>query len=434
MSRFFIQTFGCRCNQADSAAIRNGLCRQSMSECTNIAEADLIVVNTCTVTHRSDQQVRQSIRSLHRKNSSARIIVTGCYAERSPDILAAIPGVGVVIGNASKEHLPEIVESCEQETKGAIFRAPLESLHACPIFPMSQTGGKTRPLVKLQDGCDARCSYCIVPKVRGPGRSAQPEHVLAEIQSLVENGFQEIVLTGVHLGTYGRKKEGYGCLIDLIRRIIEIPGLGKIRLSSIEPMFFDRAIVHLAAKSMVFARHFHMPIQSGSDTVLRRMRRPYKASRFRDLVQFIHDKIPDAGLGTDVLVGFPGETNQDFNKTCALIQASPLSYLHVFPFSPREGTEAFTLPNRIPPDVIKQRLTTLLEISQAKNLSFRQKFLARTLPAITLSKEEEQGSSIVLTDNYIHARVPAHSMPPNRLVSIRIEDVEPDATRAQIIG
>jgi len=432
MPRFIIQTFGCRCNQADSAAIREDLCRQSMSECSNPSDADLIVVNTCTVTHRSDQQIRQSIRRLHRKNPTARIIVTGCYAERAPDTLAAIPGVGVIIGNASREQLPEILETCGQDTKGKIYRAPLESLKTCGIQPMSQTGGKTRPLIKLQDGCDSRCSYCIVPKVRGPGRSAQPEHVLAEIRSLVEKGFQEIVLTGVHLGTYGRKNEGYGRLVDLLRRIIKIPGLGRIRLSSIEPMFFERSIIHLAAQSTVFAHHFHIPLQSGSDRILRRMRRPYKTSKFRNLVHFIHDEIPDTGIGTDVLTGFPGETDQDFNETCELIQSSPLAYLHVFPFSPREGTEAFALPDRIPPDIVKDRMGTLLEISQAKSLSFRRQFLGRTLPAITLSKEEKQGLSIVLTGNYIHAKVPAHSVPPNRLVNVCIEDVTSGGTFARI--
>ena len=433
MPKFYIQTFGCRCNQADSAAIREDLCRRSISECSNASDADLIVVNTCTVTRRSDQQVRQSVRRLHRNNPSARIVVTGCYAERAPDTLAVLPGVSLVIGNAGREHLAEILDICGQDSKGKIYMAPLKPLDTCPIQPMSQTGGKTRPLIKLQDGCDARCSYCIVPKVRGPGRSAHPEHVLAEVRSLVGKGFQEIVLTGVHLGTYGRKNEGYGRLIDLLRRIVGIPGLGRIRLSSIEPMFFERAIVSLAAESRVFAHHFHIPVQSGSDRILQRMRRPYRASRFLNLIQFIHDEIPDAGLGTDVLVGFPGETDRDFEETCELVQATPLSYLHVFPFSPREGTEAFSLPDRILPNIVKQRMSILLEISQAKSRSFRRQFLGRILPAITLSREEKLDSSVVLTGNYIHARVPIHSVPPNRLVNIRIEDATSEGTFARII-
>ena len=432
MSKFFIQTFGCRCNQADSAAMREGLCLHSMSECKDASEADIIIVNTCTVTHRSDQQVRQAIRSLHRKNHSARIIVAGCYAERDPDILGALPGVEMVFGNAAREQLPDILKRYGQNPAERIIHPPLNGLSNCPVRSMAQTGGKTRPLIKLQDGCDARCSYCIVPKVRGPGRSARPEDVLAEIRSLVNNGFQEIVLTGVHLGTYGRKQKGHRHLFDLLQSIVKIPGLGRIRLSSIEPMFFERAIVHLAAKNKVFAHHFHIPLQSGSDRILRRMRRPYKASRFRELVRFIQNEIPDAGIGTDILVGFPGETENDFLTTYDLIKSLPLAYLHVFPFSPREGTEAFSMHDRVPAETVKKRRSLLMEISRDKSLLFRRQFVGRTLPAITLSREEERGSSTVLTGNYIHATVPTHTVPPNRLVEVRIEEVKPDETLARI--
>ena len=432
MPKFFIQTFGCRCNQADSAAIREGLLRQSLSECTEASEADFIIVNTCTVTHRSDQQVRQAIRSLHRKNRSSRIIVAGCYAERDPDALAALEGVNMIIGNAARERLPDILKEFSRADPATIIRPPLDTLGQCSVQSMAQTGGKTRPLVKLQDGCDARCSYCIVPKVRGSGRSARPEDILAEIRSLADEGFQEIVLTGVHLGTYGRKQKGHMHLADLLRRIVEIPGLGRIRLSSIEPMFFERAIVRLAARNTVFAHHFHIPLQSGSDRILRRMRRPYRSSRFTELVRFIQNEIPDAGIGTDVMVGFPGETENDFLETCGLLRALPLAYLHVFPFSPREGTEAFSMPDRVAAETVKKRLNTLLEISRGKSLEFRRQFIGRTLPAITLSRDEERGSSTVLTGNYIHAKVPAHSVPPNRLVEVRIEEATPDKTLARI--
>ncbi|MBN2320283.1 MAG: tRNA (N(6)-L-threonylcarbamoyladenosine(37)-C(2))-methylthiotransferase MtaB [Acidobacteria bacterium] len=432
MPKFFIQTFGCRCNQADSAAIREGLYRHSMSECGDASDADFIIVNTCTVTHRSDQQVRQAIRGLHRKNRSARIIVAGCYAERDPDALAALEGVDMVFGNAAREQLPVILNKRGRPDLPLIIQPPLDALSECPVHSMAQTGGKTRPLVKLQDGCDARCSYCIVPKVRGPGRSARAQDILLEIRALVDKGFQEIVLTGVHLGTYGRKKKGHIHLVDLLRRIVEIPGLGRIRLSSIEPMFFERSIVRLAAKSKVFAHHFHIPLQSGSDRILRRMRRPYKASRFRELVRFIHDEIPDAGIGTDVLAGFPGETEYDFLETLDLIKALPLAYLHVFPFSPREGTEACSMPDRVPAETLKKRQNILLELSRDKSLAFRSHFIGRTLPAITLSGEEERNFSTVLTGNYIHAIVPAHTVPPNRLVEVRIEEVKPDKTIARI--
>jgi threonylcarbamoyladenosine tRNA methylthiotransferase MtaB len=403
-----------------------------MSESSNRQNADVIVVNTCTVTRRTDQQVRQAIRRLHRENPTASIVVTGCYAERDPEFLAGIEGVSLVVGNVDKERLPEILESPAAESQGKIIRTPLEENRDYLLTPMAQTGGKTRPLVKLQDGCDAHCAYCIVPSVRGPGRSARAEDVLAEIRSLADQGFQEIVLTGVHLGAYGLRVKGHARLPDLLSQIVKIPRLGRIRLSSIEPMHFDQDLIRLVSDNPVIARHFHIPLQSGSDRILRLMRRPYNSARYRELLQYIHGELPDVGLGTDVLVGFPGETDQDFAETCDLLRSSPLSYLHVFPFSPREGTEAYSMPGRIPPKIMKLRLNAVLEISRSKNLSFRRRFLREVLPAITLSHEEELGTSLVLTGNYIHARVAGLSEPPNRLVNVRIEDVRPEATYASI--
>lgn len=403
-----------------------------MSESKTPLDADLIVVNTCTVTHRADKQVRQAIRRLHRENPAAKVIVTGCYAQRDPDTLASMSGVSLVLGTTEKERLSEFMENCEHQARGKAYCSPMDAGRDYLSAPMIFTGGKTRPLVKLQDGCDAHCAYCIVPSVRGPGRSARIESALAEIQSLVEYGFQEIVLAGVNLGAYGRKFKGHAHLIDLLRSIIRIPMLGRIRLSSIEPMSFDRAIINLAAENPVIARHFHIPMQSGCDRILRRMRRPYTAARFLDLLRHIQSELPDAGLGTDVLVGFPGETDQDFKETCDLIDNSPLTYLHVFPFSPREGTEAYSLPDRLPFKVIKHRLEIALELSRSKNLSFRRRFLGRVLPAITLAKEEDLGTSVVLTGNYIHARVKGLSAPPNRLVQVRIEEVLPATTYASI--
>ncbi len=429
-TKFSIRTFGCRCNQADSATIREGLCRRSMCSSDTHRDADLIVINTCTVTHRTDRQVRQAVRRLHRENPAARLVVTGCYAERDPETLAAIEGVSLVVGNAERDRLPEILSEEAPDLSGGIIHAPLDPGVEYVLQPAGETGGKTRPLVKLQDGCDARCSYCIVPHVRGPGRSARPENVLAEIRSLIRHGFQEIVLTGVHLGAYGYKLGGRTRLIDLLRQIAEIPYLGRIRLSSIEPMQFDRAIIDLAAGNPVFARHFHIPMQSASDRVLRRMRRPYGAARFQQLLRYIRKNLPDVGLGTDVLVGFPGETDEDFSETCEFIRESPLTYLHIFPFSPREGTDAWSLPGRISAPIMKSRMNRLLKISRQKNLSFRRRFLGRTLPAITLSKEENQGALVVLTDNYIHAKIPGHSVPANRLIEIKIEEVLPESTIA----
>ena len=432
MSKFFIHTFGCRCNQSDSAAMRESLCRKSLDEAGSHRDAALVIVNTCTVTHRTDRQVRQTVRRLHRENPDARLVVTGCYAERDPEALAAIPGVSLVVGNADRERLAEIVLDEPRQTGGMIVHSPLDSARDCLVAPMAETGGRTRPFVKLQDGCDARCSYCIVPFVRGPGRSARPADVVSEIDNLVRRGYQEIVLTGVNLGTYGRKLEPRTSLVDLLRRILRIQSLGRLRLSSIEPMRFSREIVRLAVGDRRFAPHFHVPLQSGSDRILRRMRRPYTSARFLDLLFHIKESLPSAGLGTDILVGFPGETEKDFEDTCELVRKAPLTYLHVFPFSAREGTDGFTMGNQVSPSIIRERAHVLRNISREKNLEFRHRFLGQELPALTLAKEEEMGESVVLTENYIHALVSANEIPPNRLVNVSIDRVEPDATYASI--
>jgi threonylcarbamoyladenosine tRNA methylthiotransferase MtaB len=437
VSSFFVHTFGCRCNHSDSAAIRERLARAARSETASAGDADLIVVNTCTVTHATDRQVRQTVRRLHRANPGARLIVTGCYAERDPAALASISGVDMVVGNADKERIAELVAETENgrdRPGGRIIRTPLDAARDYLVAPMSRTGGHTRPFVKIQDGCDAACSYCIIPAVRGPGRSARPEDVLGEVRRLVAEGYQEIVLTGVHLGTYGTKLAEPCSLASLVREILHTPGLGRLRISSIEPMRFSREIVDLVAQRPALARHFHIPVQSGSDSVLRRMRRPYTAARFRALIESIAGRVPGVCLGTDVIVGFPGETDADFEDTCALVEDAPLAYVHVFSFSGRDGTRAWSLPHPVPAQVIRERAHRLREISERKNLAFRRQFAGRELPALTLSVEEDRGESVVLTDNYIQARVSQLGAPPNRLVRARIDRVTPDSTFAELVG
>ena len=433
-SKFYIETFGCRCNQADSAAMRAGLCGSAMREADSHGEADLVVVNTCTVTHRTDQQVRQAVRKVHRENPSAHVVVTGCYAERDPQALAQLPGVSLVLGNADKERLAAIVNQEIDGPAGRIIRTPLDDGRDYLLPAGAQVGTRTRPFVKLQDGCDARCSYCVIPSVRGPDRSARPEDILNQIRALIDRGYQEIVLTGVHLGTYGRRMAEPVLLADLLCRILALPGLGRLRLSSIEPMRFSRSIVDLAAESQKFAPHFHIPLQSGSDRILRRMRRPYTAARFADLLGYIRAKLPDAGLGTDVLVGFPGETDEDFAATCRIVKESGVSYAHVFPFSAREGTAAYAMPDRVPPGILHERARLIREISQEKNLEFRRGFVGKVAKGITLAKEEEMGESAVLTENYIQVWAAGAVPGPNRLVDVRIDEVSTHATHGTVLS
>ncbi len=431
MDKFYICTFGCRCNQADSASIGERLDSRSMRQTARPEEADLIVVNSCTVTRRSDQQVRQAVRKLHRENPQAKLVVTGCYAQRDPEALARIPGVSLVVGNREKDRLDEfLVEG--QTLSGAIIWTPVEQ-SAKNTFPLTaQAGGRTRPFLKLQDGCDARCAYCIVPSVRGPGRSAAPDAVVREMERLVGLGYQEIVLTGVNLGAYGCRLNPPVALTELLRRIFRIPGLGRLRLSSIEPMRVGTDLTDLAREQPAFAPHFHIPLQSGSDRILRKMRRPYRAGRYLDLVGSIREKLPGAAIGTDVLVGFPGETDEDFEATYRLVESSPLTYMHVFPFSAREGTAAFDMPERVPPQAARERARLLRALSREKNLAFRRRFEGQMLEAVTLSQEEGLGASAALTGNFIHAKIDADGVEPNRLVKLRIRQARRDVTLATI--
>jgi threonylcarbamoyladenosine tRNA methylthiotransferase MtaB len=429
--KFFLSTFGCRCNQADSSEMRAQLRADDLEETQNPRNADLIVINSCTVTGRADRQVRQAIRRCHRENPDARLVVTGCYAERNPEALAEIPGVTCVLGNADRGRLSGVWR-LEPDGEERIFHSPLDTEREDVMTGAAHLGSKTRPFLKIQDGCDACCSYCIVPSVRGPERSAPPDEIVAAIERLVEQNYHEIVLTGVHLASYGRGLDERPKLKEILRRVLEIPGLGRLRLSSIELIKFDLGIIELAVEHRNFAPHFHIPLQSGSDRILKLMRRPYRAARFVELLEEIRSRIPHVGLGTDVLVGFPGETDQDFEDTRKAVEKAQLSYIHVFPFSAREGTDAYSMPGKVPPKMIKERCEILRRLSQARNLEFRKKFVGTVLPAITLDREEGMGRSVALTENFIHARIAEREVEPNQLVEIRIEEADGGETRASL--
>ncbi len=430
MSRkFFISTFGCRTNQADSAAIRQDFVDASFEEAECHRDADVIVLNSCTVTHRSDQQVRQLTRKMRRENPTARIIVTGCFAQRAPERLARISGLDAVVGNTRKQDLVEIATDPHAGGTGGyrqqlatIYRDSFEKVRSIDLAPATQVGGKTRPFVKIQDGCDARCTYCIIPSVRGPSRSVPPDQVLGQVQELVEAGFQEIVLTGIHIGTYGIYLKPRFRLDQLLERIVEVPGLGQLRLSSIEPMELSRRVIALAAANPRIAHHFHICLQSGSDRILRRMLRPYNTSRFLNIVDAIRGTIPDASIGTDLIVGFPGETEEDHAATCRVLEEGPFTYVHVFPYSDRPGTEASEMDGKVSPAVIARRSAELREIGQAKLGEFRRQYKGRHVSLLTLT-DERKGRREGLTGNYLKALVPPE-IPGNRLVQGLVSEID----------
>jgi len=420
--KFFIATFGCRTNQADSAAIRSELLQREMQETEIHSEADLVVINSCTVTHRSDQQVRQFTRKMRRENPEARIIVTGCYAQRDPAAVAEISGVDAVAGNTRKEEILDIWQNLHEGSPTKVYRDRFVGVQGVDLIPATQVGGKTRPFVKIQDGCDASCSYCVIPEVRGPSRSVPPEQILSHVRELVDSGFREIVLTGIHIGSYGMHFRPRYPLDRLLGEILDIEGIGQVRLSSIEPMQLSRRIIDLASESDIIAPHFHICVQSGSDTVLKRMRRPYSAQKFGEIVREIREKIPQAGIGTDIIVGFPGESDKEYEETVAFVEEMPFTYLHVFPYSDRPGTTASTRSDKVSQAVIYRRAKRLRELSIRKKNQFRRLFMGSWLSAITLT-EMTNGQREGLSGNYLPVKL-TPEVPGNRLVKGRVARLE----------
>ncbi len=424
--KFHIATFGCRTNQADSAAIREDFLGEEYAETEDWSAADVIVVNSCTVTHRSDQQVRQLMRKFRRENPQARLVVTGCYAQREPESLASIPGVDAVVGNTRKGALVQIAAApAGPRELAAVYRDDFSKIRVAELTSATQLGGRTRPFVKIQDGCDAKCAYCIIPAVRGPSRSVPPGLILEQVRDLVERGFQEIVLTGIHIGTYGMHLHPRFPLDRLLEKMLQIEGLGRVRISSIEPMELSRRVIRLAGESQGrIAPHFHICLQSGSDRVLKRMLRPYNTRRFASIVEEIRARLPEAGIGTDVIVGFPGESERDHRESVEFVDRMPFTYLHVFPYSDRDGTAASAMGDKVETRAIRERSAEMRQMSREKNRQFRRSFVGRRLRVITLD-DLEDGRRGALSGNYLKAWVDP-TIPANRLI-----DLEATSLRGQ---
>jgi threonylcarbamoyladenosine tRNA methylthiotransferase MtaB len=418
---YHLETLGCRANQADSAA----LCRQLESReyaCAPAADADLLVVNTCTVTRHADQDSRQAIRKLRRENPDARLIVTGCYAQRAPDDLSKIEGVNWVVGNTDQHRLVDLAAAAGCEA-GACQIVPTDLSQvreSLPEIPAAAAERRTRPFVKIQDGCDARCSYCIVPHVRGAARSAEPRQVLEQVRRLVGEGYQEIVLTGIHLGVYGRKLETPTSLADLVQEVLRVPGLGRLRLSCVEPMRFSRALVNLAVGQEKLAPHFHIPLQSGCARILALMRRPYRPTQYMNLVDELRKRLPTAAIGTDVIAGFPGETEAEHRESLRFVEESPISHLHVFSYSRREGTPAAGL-KELPQEIVRRRSLEWRHLAARKRADFTQAFLGGRFRSLTLQPERNKHLSSVLTGNYLTIHLPGVLLEANQWVEVALD-------------
>jgi threonylcarbamoyladenosine tRNA methylthiotransferase MtaB len=491
MTTFYIQQFGCRATQADGAALERQLLDRGCTPASDPACASIVVLNTCTVTAAADAQARDAIRKIHAQNPQARLIVTGCYAQRVPEELAALPGVSWVVGNSHKPQIPELINALATTKPvtpsnnffpamalipdasapfhsflGAQFIAPhlgkipnsndfphLANILTGNIFHHPEflsapiqggEGNHTRPILKIQDGCNNRCSFCVIPFVRGKSRSLPPHEVIDEIQALTagysfppvnsnvgqpilpaQNAAREMVLSGINLGTYGRDLIPRVEFIDLIRRILDETPVERIRISSIEPLDVTQDLIDLFASTDRIAQHFHMPLQSASDRILAAMHRWYRSEHYARRVNLIHDRLPNAAIGADVIAGFPGETESDQAATLSFIERHPFTYLHVFSYSPRPGTKAAAAPNQVPSHIVKRRARELRALAEARSSVFRHSQIGRTERVLTLHRDEhaDTDTTPALSSNYLRVHVPG-IFPSNHWLDVVITSQE----------
>ncbi len=480
MSAFHIVNFGCRATQADGAAIERELLERGVAR-GDEGSASVVVLNTCTVTGAADADARAAIRRIHRVNPAAKILVTGCYAQRAPEELGAMEGVHWVVGNSHKQQVASIVAESSgppslafseerfvnvSEEPGALsalislglvavdqIASAEESsgqgaaellvgdifahseVLAAPVFEgdasASGFAARTRANLKVQDGCNNRCSFCIIPFVRGKSRSLSADKVVAEAEQLVRSGFQELVLSGINLGRWGRDLERKDRLANLLRYVLNRTAVAKLRISSVEPMDWSDELIALVASEPRIAKHAHVPLQSGSDRVLRMMHRKYRPWHYEEKVTKLRAAMPNAAIGADVMVGFPGESGEMFRETYDFIERLPFTYLHVFTFSARPGTPAATMPGQVPVHVARERNRILRELIGAKNAAFRQKFVDRKVRAITLSRSREPLTTDALTDNFLKLTLQGDHV-PNQWVDVQITSVTENGIRGHV--
>jgi threonylcarbamoyladenosine tRNA methylthiotransferase MtaB len=414
---FRITTHGCKLNLADSAEAAERLRAQGLRPAAAGEEAQVVVVNTCTVTHRADADGRQALLRARRQNPGALIIATGCFAERDPAAVGAVPGVDLVLRRLERPALGV-------RTAAALGLPELQLSSAEGTAPscLGQERGDdhTRAFLKVQEGCDLACAYCVIPQVRGRSRSVPPAVVDARVRSLIAAGYQEIVLTGVNSGDYGRDLVPRTDLAALLRRLLRAPGLGRLRLNSLEPRTVTAEIVALLAGEQRLAPHLQVPLQSGSDAVLLRMRRNYRAADYAALLERLASRVHGIGLGADVLVGHPGEGDTEFAATEALIAASPLSYLHVFSYSSRPGTAAEAQGGRVAGSEIRARAARLREMGERLQQRFQERCIGRTLQVLGLRAVRQDGRVPALAGNFLSLALEAGETARNRLLAARL--------------
>jgi len=456
MASFYVENFGCRAARADGEAVSARLRAEGLAELA-LPDAGVVVVNTCSVTAEADRDARAFIRKTRRLNPGAKVVVTGCYAQRAPQELAALEGVTAVVGNSHKGLVPAIVKEIVQGTRNdgspqahppliapayLLSNRAVAGIWADDRFAHSyieeaqvMPGLQTRPNLKIQEGCGNRCTFCVIPTTRGASRSLAAAKVLAQVRGFVAAGGKELVLSGINLGRWGRDLPENRSLAGLVREILNETGLPRLRLSSIEPMDWTAELIGLMHDfgGANLARHAHLPLQSGSDSVLRRMHRRYRPWHYEQKVGALREAAgTELALGADVMAGFPGESEAEFRETYDFIASLPFAYLHLFPFSPRPGTRGWELHRQspVPAQAVAERMAALRDLAAEKSRRFRAGFIGRSLPAIALHTPQQlaaNGRTAALTDNYLPVEL-AESLPANRLVDVRITGIQADGS------
>jgi threonylcarbamoyladenosine tRNA methylthiotransferase MtaB len=428
-----VSTLGCRLNQVESQELIGLLERHGFRAAAPGEAARIHVVNTCTVTGRADFSDRQTVRRIARENPGALVVVTGCYAQTDPDAVSRIPGVDLVLGNQEKYRLPELLTSLVKRARPEVRVGDIAAARGVPVAPYGRVTGRSRASVKIQDGCQHRCAFCIVPAARGGSRSQDPKVVREQVESLVGTGYREITLTGVDIGHYGWDLLPRTTLAALVARLADVAGLRWLRLSSVLPAYFTPELIEVVTGSPVVVPHLHLPLQSGSDRVLRLMRRPYNTRMYRALVERLAAAIPDLGLGTDLIVGHPGEGDADFEATLDLVAKLPFSYLHVFAYSDRRGTEAGRMTGRVAAPVIRERSRRIRQLGREKNLAFRRGLVGRPREVVVLAERERAtGLWAGLTANYVEALFDGPSDLARRFARVTITEAGAERTVARL--
>jgi len=426
MPKFSIITLGCKVNQAESDGIAQNFSALEWLPIQNREQADVCIVNTCAVTHKACMQSRQAVRQAIRTNPNAQIVVTGCYAQTAPHEIREIHGVNYIVGQGEKHTINQRFRNGgKRQTHGPItICGDISKKRDFEPLKTAAQARRTRPFLKIQDGCDAFCTYCIVPYARGRSRSMMLEDVLESIRQLAAAGYHEVVLAGIHLGAYGKDLSTGLNLSDLLHRIENSKPIERVRLSSIEPMELTDEIVKQVADSELFCRHFHIPLQSGDDLILTRMGRPYSSKTFHDLILKINELMPDAAIGVDILVGFPGETETAFENTYTLIEKLPISYLHVFPYSPRPGTPASGFPDKVRSEVLQERSERMRMLGNKKRMGFYRSFIGKPVSLlIETQRDRKIGLLKGISPNYLPVLLEGGDDQKNRIVDVNIQKI-----------